>query len=98
MSNGQNYGNIDRLIEDFVKVHNNDYLSLQPYIAYLRAAYALGVSDGQVRRSRSVIRSDGKEYSSITIAAEKNKVHKAGITTSIRNKHKCRGYYWKYKR
>jgi len=54
---GQESGNIDRLIMDFIKVHKADYLELKPYIQYLRAAFALGVEEGikmQVKKTDKI--------------------------------------------
>ena len=88
----------NKLISDFVKCHENNYLDIQPYIAFLNAAYCLGVEDGKRNNSHAKIvrRSDGKTYESITEAAEKNQTHKRNISKAIINKHKSAGYYWSF--
>lgn len=88
--------NIDKLIADFVGVHKSDYLEMQPYIQYLRAAYALGVADVQVQNNRPVRRGDGVIYKSVTEAAERNRIHRTAISKAIRKNHKSAGYCWKY--
>lgn len=96
MKNGQSSGSIDSLIEDFVKVHKGDYLALQPYIAYIQAAYFFGRSDNQSNNRKSVKRSDGKLYRSMTDAGNENRVDRTAISQAIRRGIKSAGYYWKY--
>jgi hypothetical protein len=87
---------IDKLIADFVKVHKADYFEMQPYIQYLRAAYALGFQDGRRKENKEkpVMRSDGVRYISMKEAAEKNFVNPRCISKAIIKNHKSAGYYW----
>ena len=89
----------EKLKADFVKCHVSDYLAIKPYLEFLDAAYYLGHKEGKtnIRKRKPVIRSDGKEYGSLTEAGEKNLITKSAVGKAIKFNYKAVGYYWEYK-
>jgi hypothetical protein len=49
-------------------------------------------------RKKPVIRSDGKAYESVTIAAIENQCTKSNIRSAIKTKTKCKLFYWDFNR
>lgn len=90
---------LNELIRDFKeKYPKMDYFTMDSLIWYIDAAYCIGHDEAmqvQARNEKEVIRSDGKEYRSITRAANDNKVSETAIRKAILNGHKSAGYHWK---
>lgn len=75
---------------------NTDYFTQEKVFKYMDMAYTMGLSENKNRNSRMVVRSDGEEYKSITLAGRLNGVDERSIRRAIKNNRKSAGYFWKY--
>ena len=90
---------LDRLILDFKKKFPKiDYFTEKEIIQYMRMSYCVGYEVRRcefAKKGKPVVRSDGKEYDTMALAARKNDVSETSIRRALRNGTLLAGYYWR---
>jgi hypothetical protein len=97
MRNGRDLQNLERLKVDFMyKFPKTDYFTQQEFFKYINMAYCIGRDDTMKTREKCIVRSDGKKYKSMLLAARDNGIHDRTLYRAIKLNKKTAGYFWKY--